>query len=289
MSPRPPARLVLHALPRGVADHLVDAARRQTLFALDVVVAGPDGGYETDDAVTLFDVYVHGAIDRGRASALDSRRAVITVVPPCEGTDVWPLRDGDACLIEGTISPDALATALFQAAFVVTQGDGGARIHEAWTHRCVPRRTFAQVLHHAISVAGRSGTIGYVIAIAALPRASSDRITTGLTQDVLQRILSTTRAADLVGLFGPCHFGVLVETGSTLEGAHTLLDRLRQALSSDAGEGAALDLHFGLTTFGAAADTPSLVLDRADAALAQSLAQAQRAGRSGGAGGPRPG
>lgn len=280
---RPRGHLVLHALPAPLAERITDSARRQTLFALDIHRVAPGHVAQTSesDAAPVFDVYLQESMDRGRGSAIEAGRAAITVVRAPEEGDAWPPRDADASLIEDAISPDALATALYQAASSVIRRRGGDGPGDSLPFRCVPRRTFGQVLHHAISVAGRAGTLGYVVAVATLPGdepAERHGVDADLTWAVLERMASVTRAADLVGLLGPCHFAILVETGSTLDGARTLIDRLRRALATPADGGPALDIHFGLTTFGAAADTPAAVLERADAALAQSLARGRPEG-----------
>ena len=165
-------------------------------------------------------------------------------------------------------APLAIALQIQRADRGRSAGLGNAVIDE---ENCVDAQAFRWLIAYTGSVVHRHGQIGYMILLRVVPESPipSEKI----AEIVCRRLCTTMRAADIVTWLGRNWFATLVATGLTLEGAHVLTGRLRDACGEPIDhEGASVPVHcnIGMTTFGGSEIDPDVILDRAAAAVDQS-------------------
>lgn len=169
--------------------------------------------------------------------------------------------------VDGPV-PEALAVQIRRTDLSRRSGFGDGVID---VENCVDADAFRWLVTYSGSVVHRHGQIGYVILLRVLtdsPVPSRD-----LAELVSTRLCHAMRAADIVSWLGRNWFAALIATGLTLEGAHILAGRLRDACEQPIeidGRRVRLRCNIGMTTYGGSELDPDVILDRAAAAVDQS-------------------
>ncbi|MDF1792971.1 MAG: hypothetical protein P1U88_13720 [Thalassobaculaceae bacterium] len=136
---------------------------------------------------------------------------------------------------------------------------------------CVDGDAFRWLISYSGSVVHRHGQIGYVILLRVLSEPSVP--SRFLAERISERLCNAMRSADIVSWLGRNWFAALVATGLTLEGAHILAGRLRDACELPIeidGKQVVVRCNIGMTTYGGNEIDPDMILDRAAAAVDQS-------------------
>ena len=151
---------------------------------------------------------------------------------------------------------------------------------------CLNRRAFLEAFEKALAQAGRSGQpVSCVMLDIDHFKSVNDRFGHGIgdrvIQEVAKRMQACARSTDLVGRYGGEEF-CIVTPGLNAAGARELAERVRTRIERECAaavrevQGLHVTASLGVEVFCADAQTPALMMDRAD----QALYRAKRGGRN---------
>lgn len=217
------------------------------------------------------------ALGGGRLRAMPGLDTVAVAIVDDHTAGLAAMRDGaDHYILAGDVdgpASDAVALAIHRS-------DGGRSDRGARpsfqdglidnTH-CIGSDGFRWLIQYTADVALRRGQIGYLILVHLVPDEPTPADSFAIA--ACTRLCDTTRSADIVSWLGRAWFGVLVSTSVSLEGAHSLVARLAEALRLPLGVGGRtvrVRCNLGLTTYGGTAEDADSILARATAAVDQS-------------------
>lgn len=214
---------------------------------------------------------------RGRLRALPGLDTLAVAIVDDHAAGLAAMRDGaDHYILAGDVdgpAADAVALAIHRAD--AGRPDRGARAGfqdgPIDNMHCIGSDAFRWLIRYTADVALRRGQIGYLILIHLVPDDPLPADTFAVA--ACTRLCDTTRSADIVSWLGRAWFGVLVSTSVSLEGAHSLVARLAEALRLPLpvdGRVVRVRCNLGLTTYGGTAEDADSILARAAAAVDQS-------------------